>query len=74
MHEISNQHCNALIEQKARKEYGWDDWLDEYPDFLNRRDNYSKYINRRSPKKHPQASHPITNRSSRPGIHTKDNL
>ncbi len=59
MNENPRENYKNLIERKAEKEYGWDDWLDEFPDFLNRRDNYSRYINRRRPKKHPQDSKPL---------------
>jgi hypothetical protein len=55
MHEFSRQSHNAFIEQMAEKEYGWNDWLDEFPDYLHPR----AYYGRRSRKKdNPTAQQP----------------
>lgn len=55
MDEFLMQDNNAIIEQMAEKEYGLNDWLDEFPDYLHPRAFYG----RRSRKDNPTAQRPF---------------
>jgi hypothetical protein len=63
MDELSRQDNNAFIEQMAEKEYSWEDWLNEFPDYIHPRAYYGRRSNR---KNNLTAQRPLA-----PGAHEK---
>ena len=79
MHDFSIQNHNAFIEQKAQKEYGWDDWLNDYPGFVQPRAYYGRRVRSKRAVKRPQEinsmeASPMENRSFRLNDHRKGRI
>ena len=72
MHRFSRQDHNAFIEENAQKEYGWDDWLDDYSDFVHPRAYYGRRSSQKCSGKHSQKANTMANRSFRLSDHKKE--
>ena len=72
MNKFSRQNHNAFIEEKVQKEYGWDDWLDDYSSFLHPRAYYGRRSSQKCSSKHSQETNAMGNRSFRLSDHKKE--